>query len=202
MRSVTELADSVKIVKNRYGISVISHDPALELIGSGRSAAVFKINGTVKALKVFYPGFENIALEEADIYRQLEGIPYFPAFYESGRNYLLIDLIEGITLFDCLSNGVRLTEANIKEIDRAISLAKQQGLTPSDIHLRNIILTTDGNIKLIDVARFRQTKNFRQWDDLRKAFYMFYEKSYFPKRIPVFVLNGIAYLYNKKVHKF
>lgn len=202
MSSIIELANSVEIKSSKYGASVISKDPSLELIGSGKSAFVFKVRSTGKALKVFYPDFEKVALEEAEIYKILGSNPYFPTLYESGRNFLLIDFVEGNTLFDCLTHGIRLTETNIIEIDHALYLVKLQGLTPSDIHLRNIILTTEGNVKLIDVARFRQTKNFQQWDDLRKAFYMFYNKAYFPKRFPVFVLNGIAYLYNRKLLQF
>ena len=38
-------------------------------------------------------------------------------------------------------------------------LARQRGLNPSDIHLRNIFLTDRGEIKVIDVARFGQKKS-------------------------------------------
>lgn len=198
MNSIVELVDSVKLKSNKRGTSIIEKDPALEFIGAGRSAVVFRIKSTNKALKVYYPDFVHVALEEAEIYKLLKGNPYFPTLYESGRNFLLIDYIEGNTLFDCLSGGIKLTESNINETDYALGLVRQQGLTPSDIHLRNIILTTEGNIKLIDVARFRQTSNREQWEDLKKVFYMFYRKPYFPKSIPVFVLNGVAYLYNRR----
>lgn len=198
MLSIVDLADSVKVRMNKLGVSIIEEDPVLEFIGEGRSAVVFRIKSTNKALKVFFPEYEHIALEEAEIYEVLQGNPYYPKLHESGKNFILIDYIEGYTLFDCLAYGIKLTESNIKDTDHALSLARQQGLTPRDIHLRNIILTTEGDIKLIDVARFKQTQPCQQWDDLKKAFYMFYNKTYFPRKIPAFVLNSIAYLYKKK----
>lgn len=188
------LAESVKFTdKNK----VCNQDASLELIGTGRSAVVFKIRSTNKALKVFYPDKSKIAKEEAVIYRKLADTPYFPTLYEDGENYLVIDYIDGKTIFECLVNGVRVTRDIIAEVDAALSLAREKGLNPSDVHLRNLIVTSEGQMKIIDVARFRQTKNCTQWRDLKRAFYSLYEKRFFPKRIPSFLLNMIALLYKK-----
>ncbi|WP_404454186.1 protein kinase family protein [Virgibacillus necropolis] len=184
---------------DKNGISILEKDSTLEFIGAGRSAVVFKILSTNKALKVFYPNFTGIAKEEAEIYEILKGNPYYPTLYEAGENFLLIDYIEGYTLFECLSQGIPLNESTINETDYALSLARKAGLNPSDIHLRNIILTPEGRVKLIDVARFRQTKDCQQWTDLKKVFFTMYSKTYFPKKIPVSVLNTIAYLYKKRI---
>ncbi|WP_051404909.1 protein kinase family protein [Bacillus cihuensis] len=100
-------------------------------------------------------------------------------------------------MFECLKKGIPISEDQEKEVDRALRLARQEGLNPSDIHLRNIFLTSDSKIKLIDVARFRQNKICRQWSDLINAFYRFYKKRFFSKRIPEFILNTIAGLYKK-----
>ncbi|ASN04763.1 serine/threonine protein kinase [Virgibacillus necropolis] len=199
MNSTVELVNSIKLKIDKNDISILEKDSALEFIGAGRSAVVFKIQSTDKALKVFFPDCTSIAKEEAEIYEILKGNPYFPTLYEAGDNYLLIDYIEGYTLFECLTQGIPLTKSTISETDHALSLARKAGLNPSDIHLRNIILTPEGKIKLIDVARFRQTKDCRQWTDLKKVFFTFYSKSYFPKKFPVSVLNTVAYLYKKNI---
>ena len=60
-------------------------------------------------------------------------------------------------------------------------------------------MTADNEIKMIDVARFRQTITCNQWDDLKNAFYHFYTRPYFPKKIPAFILNLIAALYKRKL---
>lgn len=198
LSSTIELVNSITFKMDKNNISILDKDPTLEFIGEGRSAIAFKIQSTNKVLKVFFPNCTHIAKEEAEIYEILKGNPYYPTLYEAGDNFLLIDYIKGSTLFKCLSQGIPLTESTIKETDHALSLARQAGLNPSDIHLRNIILTPEGKVKLIDVARFRQTKDCRQWPDLKKAFFSYYSKAYFPKKIPVSVLNTIAYLYKKR----
>ncbi|ARJ40443.1 serine/threonine protein kinase [Sporosarcina ureae] len=171
--------------------------PSLQLIGTGRSAFVFRIQSSNKAIKVFFPNFVYIAKEEAEIYLVLKDIHYFPRIYEAGTNYLVMDYVEGDTLFDCLTNGRLITDAHIKEIDYALSLASDAGLNPSDIHLRNILITPDDQVRLIDVARYRQQKDCRQWSDLKKAHRQFYQKHFFWKKVPSSFLNGVAYLYKK-----
>ena len=83
----------------------------------------------------------------------------------------------------------------------ALHLARQEGLNPSDIHLRNLFLTLDKKVKIIDVARFRQVKNCIKWRDLKYAFYHYYKKRFFPKKIPAFILNIIAILYKKDIFR-
>ncbi|RFU62975.1 protein kinase family protein [Peribacillus glennii] len=194
------LAESVKMSLDKNRVTLTAFDESLELIGKGRSAYVFRIRKTDKALKVFFPHHTNVAREEAEIYKMLQDISYYPTLYDSGRNYLVIDFIEGQTLFECLVNGTHVSQDQIKEIDHALHLARQKGLNPSDIHLRNIFITSEQEIKVIDVARFRQTKQCRQWKDLKSAFYKAYVKPFFPKKIPASVLNLIAALYKKSLN--
>lgn len=177
----------------------MDYDPSLTLVGVGRSAYVFKLPQTNKAMKVFFPKFIHLTKEESEIYKILQHISYYPTIYEVGPNYLVIDYIEGSTLFECLTKGIHLSNEIVKEIDKALQLARQEGLNPSDIHLRNILLTPDKKVKIIDVARFRQTKDCMKWRDLKYAFYHYYKKRYFPKKIPAFVLNSIAALYKKEL---
>ncbi|WP_172368999.1 protein kinase domain-containing protein [Sporosarcina jiandibaonis] len=194
MNTYQELAKSVVINKKNR---LVSHDDSLEHIGTGRSAFVFRINSSKMAIKIFFPEFTYIAKEEAEVYQTLQNISYYPSIYDAGSNYIVMDYIEGFTLFDCISQGKIITPTHVKEIDYALSLAKARGLNPSDIHLRNILITLNGEIKIIDVARFRQKKNCRQWHDLKKAYYRLYRKRFFPKKISAIYLNIVAYLYKK-----
>ncbi|WP_041089940.1 protein kinase family protein [Jeotgalibacillus soli] len=199
MSQFGSLAKSVRIEKKYGKIKLISHDPMLQWIGTGRSAVAFRIGETDLAIKVFLPELDQTALEEAEIYRLLEGISYYPHLYESGANYLVMSYIDGMTLFDCLVNGVHISKAYLDEVDKALQQASDRGLTPSDIHLRNILMTNQGSVKLIDVARFRQVKEQdTQWEDLKRA-YTIYEKRYFPKKISPFWLNQIAALYKRQL---
>ncbi|MFC4320446.1 protein kinase family protein [Litchfieldia salsa] len=203
MKSFSDLAQSV-IYVNEKGIKIKLNDidPQLELIGEGRSAYAFKVKSTNKVLKVYFPAFHSLAKEEAEIYEILSDTPFYPRLYEIGMNYIVIDYIEGDTLFNCIRKGVEITEKNIEEIDQALEVAKARGLNPSDIHLRNIFLSSGGRIKLIDVARFRQEKQCTQWNDLKKAYIRFYKTRHIPKKIPALILNIIAYFYKKRLFPF
>lgn len=195
MKRYEHLAKSVIYSKKGSKVSLQEKDPGLQLIGEGRSAFAFRICGTDLVLKVFFPQYERIAAEESEIYRELDGNPFFPLLHESGRNYLVIDYVQGMTIFQCLANGMPIAAEHINEVDSAIKLAREKGLNPSDIHLRNIIITPEGEIRLIDVARFRQTKRCSQWDDLKMAFYTFYRHDMFPKKLPESAMNAVAFLY-------
>lgn len=195
-----ELAVSVKMA-NDHKHTLLDYDKSLTLIGQGRSAYVFRIEQTNKAMKIFFPTYAHLAEEEANIYRELQHLSYFPTLYEAGSNYLVIDYLEGNTLFQCLTKGTPISDDVIKETDKALQLARKEGLNPSDVHLRNIFITSDKEVKIIDVARFRQVKVCTQWEDLKNAFYCYYKKPYFPKKIPEFMLNSIAALYKKNLLK-
>lgn len=194
MSNYPELVSSIIINKNNR---LISYDKSLKLLGTGRSAFVFRIKSSNKAIKVFFPNFTYIAKEEVEIYKSLQGIKYFPAIYETGLNYVVMDYIDGYTLFECMTHGRIITSDHIREIDYALSLASNLGLNPSDIHLRNIFITSSDEIKLIDVARYRQMKDCRQWSNLKKAHHQFYCKRFFLKKIPTPILNVVAFLYKK-----
>ena len=200
MKTYQELANTVEISpkKNR----LLHCDNSLKLIGTGRSAFVFRINNSSKAIKVFFPDYTYIAKEEADIYIALHDISYFPTVYDSGLNYIVMDYIEGRTLFECVNQGIPITAEHIKEIDAALLLASNRGLNPSDIHLRNIFITSTNDIKLIDVARFRQTKDCTQWSDLKSAYVHYYKKRFFPKKIPATIMNTVAFFYKKQLISF
>lgn len=192
MRDYSGLAESVRFNDDNTVLKAASE---CSLIGVGRSAAVFKIKNQDKVMKVFFPGHERTAVEEAEIYHLLAGSEFYPTVYDSGDHYLVIDYVEGKTFFQCLSEGVTIEKKHIDEVDEALGVARNRGLKPSDVHLRNIILKPDGHIMMIDLARFRQEKMYdRQWEDLKRI-WKYYHKAYFPKKMPAVVLNTAAFLY-------
>lgn len=190
-----EIYADVSFEQDVHETRVTAYHQDLELHGIGRSAAVFRVKDTRLVIKVFFPGYTQIAAEEAVIYRTLEGLPQFPHLYEVGPTYIVIDYIEGKTLFECLTKGIWIDSTYIEQVDEALIQARQLGLTPSDVHLRNIILTPGGRIYLIDLARFRQGQHIdHQWEDLKRM-YRLYRLRFVPKRYSDRLLNGIAYLY-------
>ena len=201
MNKYEHLADYVFKCLNRRLIKQKVEHSKLQFIGKGRTAYVYRIADTSFALKVYISKHSDLAKEEGEIYQILEGISYYPTVHEVGSNYIVMDYIKGLTLYDCLTNGIKVTETSIKEVDQAILLASERGLNPSDIHLRNIILNADHHISLIDLARFRQEKKCRQWSDLKRAFYKLYCKPFFPSQMNSFILNLIRILYKRRFLK-
>lgn len=200
MKKAHTYAEAVKYDTKKKFNKLIQKPDDLELTGKGRSAYVFKLTeegGREMALKVFFPEFKNIAAREAEIYKKLSDSNYYPDIYETGPSYILMEYIKGYTFYECLNKGIRIDDDMICEVDRALNDARRKGLNPSDIHLRNLILTPSGTIKVIDVARFLQTKECRQWDDLKTAYQTLYKKSRFPQRLPKMWMELIAYLYKK-----
>lgn len=191
----THFASTVLFVKRNRHIKVLRHHDDLKLYGTGRSAAVFKINNENRVIKIFYPSFEKIALEEKQNYEKLNGNPYYPTVYEAGINYLVMDFIEGKTFFECLAEGIPLKPHYIEQVDNGLQFAKAAGLNPSDIHLHNLILTKEGHVRIIDVARFSQEKLCTQWEDLKSGYTRYYQHAYFPKKIPKWVMYTVSKLY-------
>lgn len=197
-----KFVQSVKMTRVNNRTMLAAQPADWHFVGQGRSAFVFKMTGENKVVKVFFPEFAHLAKEEADIYHCLEGLPYFPKLYNHGPNYVVMDFIEGKTLYQCLVEGIVVTEKMIEQVDAALDSARKRGLNPSDIHLRNIILTPGGDIKMIDVVRFRQRKDCIQWEDLKRAYYSYYRRRFFPKRMSPVILDFIAKGYKKDMLPF
>ncbi|MCA1024054.1 serine/threonine protein kinase [Halobacillus litoralis] len=180
--------------------SQIIHIPSsFELIGKGRSASVFRLRETDLAVKVFYPGCEKLAEIEAGVYEKLDNHDFFPAFYGKGDHFIVMEYVEGITFYECLVTGVPITEDMIERVDAALDFACHLGLNPSDTHLKNMMLTHDGQVKVIDVVRFTQDFECPQWNDLKKVYRVLYRRKFVPKKYPVFFIEFIIRLYRRKL---
>ena len=197
MKTYEELANSVIYKRNGSKITLLNKACELQVVGIGRSAYAFRIKSTCLVLKVYFPTHKEVVKEESTVYNMLQGNPFFPKLHAFGENYIVIDYISGDTFFTCLLKGIPIKSKHILQIDTALKSVKKVGLNPSDVHLRNIILTSDGEVKLIDVARFRQKGACTQWEDLKKA-YKLYRMKYIPKQLPAFMMNFIAFVYKKR----
>ncbi|WP_235001546.1 serine/threonine protein kinase [Halobacillus sp. Marseille-P3879] len=195
-KNIAELVQDVRFVDQK----VKNIPEEFSLIGQGRSAAVFKVTGFRSlAIKVFYPEYKDLAFKEAAIYLKLEDHTYYPELIEYGEGYLVMEYLKGITFYDCLVNGTPITPSMVAMVDEALNYARARGLNPSDTHLKNIILTEDHNIKVIDVVRFTQSEECPHWSDLKKAYYSYYQKRYFPKRFAPLFIELIIRLYRKRL---
>ena len=110
-------------------------DDDLKCIGVGTDAAVFQsVSVPTYAFKLYAKDKVNKAKIEADVYRVLRDSPFFPTFFASYDECLVLSYEEGKTLFDCILQGIHIPEQVVKEVEDAREYVRNKGLNPRDIH--------------------------------------------------------------------
>lgn len=191
---VKSLVSPVKVLKNPTNWIIL---------GTGNYAAVFyHENYPEFAIKVYrekntqYKNKKEGIKEEIAVYKKLNSLNkhYFAKLHNYGKNYIIIDRIEGITLYEYLKKGIYISPDIIKEVDIAISQLKNINLSSHDIHFKNILVTKK-EVIIIDVSDFLNFDYCPLWNDSKK-FYNFYQK------IPIFPIPEIILNISKFLYKF
>jgi RIO-like serine/threonine protein kinase len=89
---------------------------------------------------------------EANTYRLSEGSEFVPKFYEAGDNYIIMEFIEGISLWKFLNEK---KEVNLDITVKIISLLnemKRLKFKRNDSSLRHIFLTSEKKLKVLDLV--------------------------------------------------
>ena len=155
---VTYLAYDTKLdckvaVKEYYplGMAIRTADSTVVSANSSKAKEGFK-NGAEK----FY--------NEARIVAGLNGNPNIvnvsDVFYENGTVYFIMGYLEGMTLKEYISKHGNISEEQAVyiagEIANALSSAHKKNLMHRDIAPDNIMICTDGTVKLLDFGAARQ----------------------------------------------
>ncbi|MCX7595468.1 MAG: serine/threonine protein kinase [Fischerella sp.] len=184
--------------------SIDPHDPVevhhiphpWRLIGRGNYAAVVYHpdypNQVVKIYAPGRPGFE----EEVEVYHRLGSHPAFSECLYVGEGFLILKRLYGMTLYDCLSLGVRIPKQVIQDIDQALEYARGRGLYPHDVHGRNVMMQ-EGRGLVVDVSDFLHEEACSKWNDLKRAYYWLYRPLISPLRlrVPYFILDIVRKSY-------
>jgi hypothetical protein len=177
-------------------VIVTSVPASLSCIGIGTDAAVF---ASAHAPGYAYKVYSDLAVGKKEVERQvyelLHGIPYFPVYYGEGANYIVISRERGITLTDCLIEGIPVPEQVIQDVEEARELVRRRGLNPRDIHLKNVLLQ-DGRAKVLDVSEYVQEGDDKRWEHLVWAYRTFYP-SLEGRKIPAWILDMVKNGYMK-----
>lgn len=191
-------------------LKIISHSPVdpvvaeavpapWEVLGCGNYAAVLVHPEFPQwVVKVYAPGRSGIEQEKM-VYDRLGAHPAFSQCLASGDNFLVLQRLHGITLYDCLPRGKRIPRRAIEDIDRALDYARAQGLHPHDVHGRNVMLA-DGHGLVVDVSDFLKAEDDCQaWNDLRRAYYWIYRPLIYPLglRVPYRLLDLLRVSYRR-----
>lgn len=187
----------VASINPRDPVKVYALPSPWEIVGTGNYAAVFSHPRFPDlVVKIYAPGRSGIE-SEIEVYQHLGEHPAFSQCFYSEVPFLILKRINGITLYDCVHEGIFIPEQVILDIDAALEYAKQRGLRPHDVHGRNVILS-HGRGVVIDVSDFlHQGLIARSWIDLRWAYYAIYQPviARFSWRVPYSLLNLVRKCY-------
>lgn len=182
---------------------VVVHDvpPPWYLLGAGNYAAVVAHpDYPDQVVKVYAPGRPGWA-EEVEVYRRIGVHPAFSTCYASGENFLILKRLRGITLYDCLHQGLYIPAQVIRDIDQALDDARQRGLHPHDVHGRNVMMA-QGRGLVVDISDFLQQDDCSAWRDLKRGYYWLYRPlfSWLRPRVSYRWLDTVRSLYRYYRH--
>lgn len=196
-QSAKEL-DSIQVTAtpNNEPVSIKGVVDGFRCIGVGTDAAVFhSLSAPSYAFKIYATGKKDKLEAETEVYSKIGSSPYFSECYGSTDRLLVLKFEEGLTLFDCLLQGVRVPEQVIKDVESARAYVRECGLNPRDIHLKNILLQ-DGRAKLLDVSEYIKPGNDFRWEHLSKAYREYY-RFIDGNPMPFWLLDTIRKWYNQ-----
>lgn len=186
---------------NNEPVTISGYSTDLKCIGVGTDAVVFQpIHSPSYAIKVYAKNKTAKVKIEEDIYKKLGASPYYPTCFGAEDRYLVLSYEQGITLFDCLLQGIHIPEQVIKDVEDAREYARQNGLNPRDMHLKNILLQ-NGRAKILDVSEYLLSGNDYRWEHLKKAYEEYYHLID-RKAVPLWLVENTRKLYNQRFNYF
>jgi serine/threonine protein kinase len=150
----------------------LGHYKVVEKLGEGGMGAVYKaIDGRLDravALKVI-SRFEGTGLEKRRFFREAKAAsalnhPNIVNIYEynseSGVDYMAMEYIQGTTLDRLMASGALTLETGISyacQVAGALARAHEAGIVHRDLKPANIMVTAEGQVKVLDFGLAKQT---------------------------------------------
>ncbi|MFD0824464.1 kinase [Neobacillus sp. M.A.Huq-85] len=156
------------IVSRNNGWVSIEDLVGYKKIGKGSDGSIFQISPE-KCIKIFEK--EETFRNELLAYQAGKSSSVIPTLYEYGRNYIVIEFINGPSLRHYLKNEKELSESTAQKLLFMLDEFKRIGFTRLDTQIRHIFINELGEIKVIDHKRaFSRKTNapVRLLKDLRK----------------------------------
>ncbi|MDN4492536.1 serine/threonine protein kinase [Ureibacillus aquaedulcis] len=193
-----ESLSKFKVVSNPNNepVTIYGEGDDMKCIGIGTDAAVFQsLYAPHYAFKLYAKDKVDKVKVEASVYRILGDSPFFSTCFASCDDYLVLSYERGITLFDCILQGIHIPEQVVKDVEDAREYVRKKGLNPRDIHLKNILLQ-DGRAKIIDVSEYTRPGNDYRWEHLKKGYEQYYHLID-GNAVPFWLVETIRKWYNK-----
>lgn len=120
---------------------------SLELLGQGAQGAVFKLSSD-RCIKIYAKPCkaekERKALEAGAHHA------FMPRLYEAGKNYIVMELIQGSDLGHFLHELGEVPKPIVRQVLRILDGMKEMGFTRIDMRLRHILVTKEEKLKVVD----------------------------------------------------
>ncbi|WP_440272963.1 serine/threonine protein kinase [Ferdinandcohnia sp. SAFN-114] len=182
---------------NNEPVTIIGDADDLNCIGVGTDAAVFQsINAPEYAFKKYAKNKVAKVKAEVNVYQILGESRFFSKCFASEDHYLVLSYEEGITLYDCILQGIHIPKQVVEDVEDARDYVRNKGLNPRDIHLKNILLQ-NGRAKIIDVSEYIQPGNDFRWEHLKKGYEEYYHMID-GKAVPFWVVDTVRKWYNQQ----
>lgn len=117
------------------------------LVGKGAQGAVFKI-APDRVVKV-YKHQEDVETE-SEVLKAAQESTIVPKLYEVGSKYVIMEYIEGPSLDQYFESNPEITEELTAKIIFLLKEMKRLNFTRLDARLRHILLSKQGDLKVID----------------------------------------------------
>lgn len=194
-----ELLPNLKLSSIHHHHPVVVHQvlKPWQLLGTGNYAAVFYHPAySDLVIKIYAPGREGWS-EEVEVYRRLGEHPAFSKCFYAQDNFLVLQRLYGITLYDAMHQGLAIPHQVIKDIDLALEYARSRNLNPHDIHGRNVMMSSEGKGLVVDISDFLKSEPCTLWSDLKKAYSWLYIPLFSWHRLPLpyFMLDLVRVSY-------
>jgi RIO-like serine/threonine protein kinase len=138
----------IKVAPGRP-VQIIENSMNYPLIGKGLQGAVFKLNNQ-QCVKVY--SRMTFCKREKRAYENVNASLIFPRIYETGRNYIILEYIDGPSVEEHLITNKSITETLAEKLLHVIEEMERLNFPRVDFSLRHCLFDIEGNLKLIDLV--------------------------------------------------
>lgn len=142
------------------------HANNFEYLASGKDGDVYTRDDLV--IKVFKD--DGKSRDDGMKLHRLDNSIYYPQVEAYSNDFMVSERIYGETFYELVGHDDELRLRYENEIQEAIIDAHKAGLDAFDLHNHNIILTNEGDIRIVDVGRFGTETSTLQFGIFRKLF--------------------------------
>jgi len=147
--------ETVVAIKEHYYSGIVTRKPGTQ------DVAVYAQN-RVEEYQLFLNRFINEARYTAKFSKNNNIVNVFDYFQANNTAYMVMEFLEGVTLREFLKKdkmGIEQCVSTIREICSAVKAIHSENIIHRDISPDNIMLCTDGRVKLFDFGAARFTKH-------------------------------------------